>query len=133
MYSCFVLVRTHQHGIAFQPRAMELQGIHRKIKSIDSDRQKSGTVYKINCTQCHFVYYGQTERSLNIRIAEHKKAVANFDQNSKVANHVHRFNHNMDFINVKIVGFEAWFSTLDPNSGNDHIVLPEAYKVIARA
>ena len=28
----------------------------------DSDRQKSGIVYKISCTQCNFVYYGQTER-----------------------------------------------------------------------
>ena len=47
------------------------------------DRQKSGIVYKINYTQCNFVYYDQTARSLNTRIAEHKKAVAGFDQNSK--------------------------------------------------
>ena len=70
----------------------------------DSGHQKSGIVYKINCTQCNFVYYGQTERSLKTRIAEHKKAVASFDQNSKVASHVHQFSHN--------------------------IVLPEAHKVI---
>ena len=46
-------------------------------------------------------------------------------------------------IYVKVVGFEAnyrerlfleaWHSTLDPNAGNDHIILPEAYKGIARA
>jgi len=69
--------------------------------------------------------------------------VAGFDQNSKVASHAHHFNHNMNFENVKVVGFEAnyherlfleaWHSTLDPNAGNDHIVLPEAYKGIARA
>ena len=100
-------------------------------------------VYKINCTQCNFKYYGQTERSLKTRIAEHKKAVAGFDLNSKVASHVHLFDHNMDFTNVRVVGFEtnyherlfleAWHSTLDPNAGNDHIVLPEAYKDLARA
>ena len=28
---------------------------------------------------------------------------------------------------------EAWHSTLDPNVGNNHIVLPEAYKSIAPA
>ena len=33
----------------------------------ESDRQKSGIVYKINCTQCNFVYYGQTERPLKTR------------------------------------------------------------------
>mgnify|MGYP006964772523 CR=1 FL=1 len=67
--------------------------------------------------------------------------VASFDQNSKVAGHVHLFRHNLNFENVEVVGFEsnyyeglffvAWHSTLDPNSGNDHILLPEAYKGIA--
>jgi len=88
------------------------------------------------------VYYGQTERSLKIRIAEHKKAVAGFDQNAKVASHIHHFNHTMNFENVKVIGFEAnyherlfleaWHSILDPNAENDHIVLLEAYKGIAR-
>ena len=76
---------------------------------------------------------------------EHKKAVAAFDQNSKLASHVHHFSHNMNFENVKVAGFEANYyerrfieashSTLDPNAGNDHMVdvLPEAYKGIARA
>jgi len=49
----------------------------------------------------------------------------------------------MNFANVRVVGFEseyherlfleAWHSTLDPNAGNDHVALPEAYKGIARA
>ena len=111
--------------------------------AIEYDSEKSGIVYKISCTQCNFVYYGQTERSLKTRIVEHKKAVASFDQNSKVAGHVHLFGHRMNFENVEVVGFEsnyherlfleAWHSTLDPNSGNDHILRLEAYKGIARA
>ena len=72
---------------------------------------------------------------------EFKKAVASFDQNSKVAGHVHLFGHNMNFENLKMFGIqyherlflEAWHSTLDPNSGNDHILRLEAYKGIARA
>ena len=69
--------------------------------------------------------------------------MASFDQKSKDAGHVHQFSYNMNFANVKVVGVEsncherlfveAWHSTLDPNAGNDHIVLPEAYKVITRA
>ena len=87
------------------------------------------------------MYYGQAERSVRTRVVEHKKAVAAFDQNSKVEGHVHLFGHNMNFENVRVVGFvssyherlflEAWHSTLDPNTGNDHIVLPEAYEGIA--
>ena len=86
------------------------------------------------------MYYGQKERSLKTQIVEHKKAVASVDQNSKVAGHVHLFGHNMNFENVEVVGFEfnyherlfleAWHSSLDPNSGNNHILLPEAYKGI---
>ena len=53
------------------------------------------------------MYYGQTERSLKTGIAEHKKAVASFDQNSKFASHVHQFSHNMNFANVKVVGVES--------------------------
>ena len=45
-------------------------------------------MYKISCTQCNFVYYGMTDRSLKTWIVEHNKAVARFDQNSKVAGHV---------------------------------------------
>ena len=69
--------------------------------------------------------------------------MADFDQKSKVASHVHHFSHNMNFENVKVVVLEAnyherlfleaWHSTLDSNAGSDHIVLLEAYKGIARA
>ena len=63
---------------------------------------------------------------------EHKNAVASFDQNSEVAGHVHLFGHNMNFENLKMFGIqyherlflEAWHSTLDPNSGNDHYQKP---------
>ena len=74
---------------------------------------------------------------------ELKKAGASFDQNFKVAGPVDLFGHNMNFEFVEVVGFEsnyherpffeAWHSALDPNAGNDHILLPEAYKGIVRA
>ena len=75
----------------------------------DADRPQSGIVYKISCTNCDFVYYGQTERQLKSRIAEHKKAFSLCDHNSKVACHVHENNHQMDFSDVKVVGHEANF------------------------
>ena len=129
--------------VAYKPQQTINSLFPRPKELDDSDHQKSGIVYKLSCTQCNFVYYGQTERSLKTRIVEHKKAVASFDQNSKVAGHVHLFGHRMNFENVEVVGFEsnyherlfleAWHSTLDPNSGNDHILLLEVYKGFARA
>ena len=137
------ILKQQKVKVAYKPQQTINCLFPRPKRRDDSDRQKSGIVYKIDCTPCNVVYYGQTERSLRTRIAEHKKAVASFDQNSKVASHVHQFSHNMNFANVKVIGLEsnyhkrlfleAWHSTSDPNAGNDHIVLPEAYKGITRA
>ena len=97
------------------------------------DRTQSGTVYKIGCANCSFVYYGQTERSLKTRITEHKRAVSMFDHDSKISCHVHE--NIVDFGSVKVFGhevnyheqlfLEAWFSIRDLQSGNDHIAIPE--------
>ena len=48
----------------------------------------------------------------------------------------------MDFENVEVIGheahyhqrlfLEAWMSVKDPNAGNDHMVIPEVYKFLAR-
>ena len=93
--------------VAYKPQ-LTISSLFPCPKKLDnSDRQRSGIVYKISCTQCNFVYYGQTERSLKSRIVDHKKAVAGFDQNSQVADHVHLFGHNKKFENVKVVGFES--------------------------
>ena len=108
----------------------------------ETDRPSSGIVYRINCSQCDFVYHGQTERALKTRISEHKKAVLMFNHNSKLACHVHEHHHHMDFENVEVIGheahyhqrlfLEAWMSVKDPNAGNDHMVFPEVYKCLAR-
>ena len=107
-----------------------------------TDRPSSGVVYRINWSQCNFVYYGQTERSLKMQVSKHKKAVLMFDHDSKLACHVHECHHHMDFENVEVVGheahyhqwlfLEAWMSVKDPNAGNDHIVIPKVYKCLAR-
>ena len=97
------------------------------------DQPQSVTVYKISCTNCSFVYYSQTERSLKTRIVEHKRAVSMFDPNSKISCHVHENCHEMNFGNARVVGheanyherlfLEAWISVQDPQSGNDHIAI----------
>ena len=51
--------------------------------------------------------YGQTERPLKTRSAEHRKAVSRFDHNSNVAAYVHQSNHNMDFEKVEVVALEV--------------------------
>lgn len=107
-------------------------------KDKPSAGQTRGVVYKIVCSDCDFVYYGQTDRALQTRIKEHKRAVRVCDSNSKVAQHANKYNHNMDFDQATIVDrateyhkrlfLEAWHSLRDQNAGNEHIDIPNIYK-----
>ena len=124
--------------VSYKPQRTINSLFPRPKQQEETDRPSSGVVYRINCSQCDFVYYGQTERSLKTRVSKHKKAVLMFDHNSKLACHVHECHHHMDFENVEVVGHEAHYhqplflSVKDPNAGNDHMVIPAAYKCLAR-
>ena len=95
----------------------------------------------VGCVDCNFVYYGQTDRALETRLKEHKRAVRFGDINSKVAEHANRFVHNIDFDHWTIVDrarnfherlfLEAWYSQRDSNAGNEHIDIPDVYKSLA--
>ena len=101
------ILRQQQIKVAFKP-LRTVNSLFSQPKAQEKlDRPQSVTVYKISCTNCSFVYYGQTERSLKTRITEHKRAVAMFDNDSKIACHVHKNNHEMDFGSVRVVGHEA--------------------------
>ena len=50
------------------------------------------------------IYYGQTDRALETRLKEHKRAVQVGDNNSKIAQHANQFVHNIDFDHATIVG-----------------------------
>ena len=98
-------------------------------------------VYKVSCVDCNFVYYGQTDRALETRLNEHKRAVRVGDSNSKIAQHANRFVHSIDFDHATIVDrarnfherlfLEAWYSQRDNNAGNEHIDIPDVYKSLA--
>ena len=65
---------------------------------------KANVVYSIPCTVCSAVYIGQTSRSLETRMKEHKAAVKHAKiENSAVAEHVWQKNHQIDFNNVSIL------------------------------
>ena len=129
-------------------RPYNIQVAHRTTRNINNlfPRPKgvkdpiltTGAVYKINCSDCEFVYYGQTERSLKMRVSEHRRAVCQNLASSKIAEHVHNTDHEINFGSVRTVTtetnfhqrlfLEAWFSELDPNSGNFRSQIPALYK-----
>ena len=66
--------------------------------------QCRGVVYRVACVDCNFVYYGQTDRALETRLKERKRAVQVGDNNSKVAQHANQFFHSIDFDHATTVG-----------------------------
>ena len=85
------ILRKQQIKVAFKP-LRTVNSLFPRTKAREKvDRPQSGIVYRISCTSCSFVYYGQTERPLmKTRITEHKRAVAMFDHDSKISCHVHQ-------------------------------------------
>ena len=84
----------------------------------------SGTDQRCCLQDClqwlRFCLLWKTDRALQTRIKEHKRAVCVCESNSKVAQHANEFNHNMDFYQAtsvdrvtdyhKRVFLEAWHS-----------------------
>ena len=75
------------------------------------EKKKSGAVYKISCKSCNQVYIGQTGRTLQHRITEHKRALNSTDNvlynTSAVAVHAITQKHRIDWDNAKVIAFEG--------------------------
>ena len=69
--------------VSFKPQKTSL--FPRQKEQDETNRPSSEKVYKINRSQCDFVYYDQTERSLKARVSGRKKIFLIFDHNSKRA------------------------------------------------
>ena len=82
----------------------------------------------------------QTDRALETRLKEHKRAVRVGD-NSKVAQHANQFVHGTYIDQATTVDracnfherlfLEAWYSQRDSNMGNEHTEIPDVYKSLA--
>ena len=101
-------------------------------KDKPSALQCRGVVYRVGCVDCNFVYYGQTDRALETRLNEHKRAVRVGDNNSKIAQHTNQFVHNIDFDHATIVDKARNFSysQSEHHAGNEHIAIPDVYKTL---
>ena len=52
-----------------------LRQVLTSIKNKKQPNERQGSVYKINCSDCHTSYFGETGRNLIIRLTKHKRAI----------------------------------------------------------
>ena len=81
-----------------------------------------GSVYKVGCSECDLRYVGETGRTVQERMMEHRRAARNFDGTSELAVHVAETGHRVDWSGMSVVdkevdyfkrGFkEAWWSSV---------------------
>ena len=80
-------------------------------KDPHNPEEKGCVVSQVPCSDCNFVYIGQTKRDLKSRLAEHKLAIKNQEpEKSALCEHYMRFDHLIDWNNSKILKTEAHYS-----------------------
>ena len=77
-----------------------------KVKSTRPDELKKGVVYEVPCADCECVYIGETGRSLEMRLKEHRYAVKTKDSRNGIAVHADTHNHEVDWQAAKVLMFE---------------------------
>ena len=93
------------------------------VKDKDEQRNRQGAVYKINCSDCHASYIGETGRNLATRLTEHKRATRKGDVNNHIAEHHRLTNHTIDWDPAQCLTYstnyfqrltlESWFTNLE--------------------
>ena len=77
-----------------------------RVKSRRRDEQKKGVVYEVPCGGCNQVYIGETGRSLEVCLKEHKYAVRTANMNNGIAAHAWNFQHPVNWDGARARCFE---------------------------
>jgi len=68
---------------------------------------RPNVVYKIECSNCEASYVGQTKRTLNTRVSEHRGHIKrNSTQPSVITDHRIATNHDFKWTDVKVLDVE---------------------------
>jgi hypothetical protein len=94
------IFRKHEISIYHKPvNTLRQQLVHPKDSTPKG--KKTGVIYQIECQTCNRLYIGETARSLDKRLDEHRKTTT-----SAVNEHVKDTGHKIDWEGVKVIGKE---------------------------
>ena len=97
-------------GVAMRP-VKTIRHILPSPKDPYTVEDKSCVVYKIPCSDCDYVYIGQTKRGLKSRLADHRRATSQLrPELSALCEHAMDFNHTIDWEKSEILKVENNYS-----------------------
>ena len=89
--------------VSFRPLKTLKQVLVHPKDPVPASRRK-GVVYSIPCAECPRTYIGQTGRSLDLRLQEHRRALKNADvAASAVAEHLFETGHRFDLSKASVI------------------------------
>lgn len=101
------ILKKNGFKVGFKP-IRKIKDILNPVKDKVEPLQREG-VYRVPCS-CGDVYIGQTRRSINTRLQEHKQALKKLDDNkSAIAEHAIKQDHNIDWDNAKLLHHEPTY------------------------
>ena len=108
------------------------------VKGKDKPEERSGAVYKIQCSDSRATYIGETGRNLTMWLTEHKRATKKGDFNNNIAKHHLKTSHAIDWDSATCLTYstdyyqritlESWFTNLEQTVLNSCQPLPAPYK-----
>ena len=135
------ILRPYNILVAHKPLTT-LRDVLTKVKDPSPKNSRVGAIYRIACSECPASYVEETGRTLQRRVKEHKRCIANKDTSNRIAVHHMTTNHQMDWEGATCLEFEtnfnkrmfleSWHSKSDKNSINISRDMPGAYFSLIR-
>jgi hypothetical protein len=130
------ILRPYNIVVAHKPTTT-LRDVLTRVKDPSPKNSRVGTVYKITCAECPASYLGETGRTLECRIKEHKRCIANKDASNSIAVHHMATRHEMDWEGATCLEYashygqrmflESWHTKSEKDSINVCREMPGAY------
>ena len=86
-----------------------LRSVLTKVRTKIPELKMKGVVYKVPCQECEASYIGETGRSLQKRITEHKYAVKTNDRKNSIAVHAWGMEHQPDWDAAEVMETEPHY------------------------
>ena len=121
------ILRPRDIAVAHKP-STTLRDVLTKVKDPSLINSRAGAVYKIPCAESSACYVGEIGRTLECRIKERKRSIANEDTRNNIAVHHMSTKHQMNWEEAACLDFapnyhekmflESWYTKSGNNSIN---------------